>query len=202
MSACGRIWCICGRPLLHHGRVSAPAACKYARALSRQQAFGLAQPQSEHQTQHQGDLDCQIGITRLAAACLAPESIPTIQRFRCHPQCQTATSAKACFVLGPIRYLELHLPDAMTAGGIMFERHDRSINLIALLAPLPTTPERSVHQRPVGRVSPLPTEALAMKQRRNRDHNSCALCSPLPSEKFIETAKWLKAQSFVRSHPR
>jgi hypothetical protein len=47
---------------------------------------------------------------------------------------QTATVAKTCFILRPIRNFEPHLADAMTAGGVMFVWHAGSIERVSVSA--------------------------------------------------------------------
>jgi hypothetical protein len=44
---------------------------------------------------------------------------PPVQRLRRQPQRQTAALAQTRIILGPVRYLEFHLANAMTAGGVM-----------------------------------------------------------------------------------
>jgi hypothetical protein len=89
----------------------------------RQKALRLAQPQAEYEPQGQGGLNRQIGITRLASSCLASWRCPTINSLRRHPKGQTATLAQTRIILGPVRHLELHFADVMTASGVMFVWH-------------------------------------------------------------------------------
>jgi hypothetical protein len=99
-----------------------------------QKPFALAQPQSEYHTQHQGRLDSQIRVKRLAASCLAPWCSPTAKRFRRYPKGHTATATKARLVLLPVRHFELHLAYAMAAGSVMFVRHAGPIKLSSIAA--------------------------------------------------------------------
>ena len=68
----------------------------------------------------------------LATARRALRRLPGRQCLRCHPKRQTSAPTKACLVFRPVRDLELHLANAMAAGGIVLERHRDEDRLLRL----------------------------------------------------------------------
>jgi hypothetical protein len=121
-----------------------------------QQALRLAQPQAEHQAQRQSSFNRQIGVVRLAAAGRPLRRSPRRQGFRREPERQASSAAKACLIFPPVRYLELHLADAMAAGGIMFEGHEDDEPTISIAA------KRSVHQCSPGSIRKTPNFRLEL----------------------------------------
>jgi len=103
-----------------------------------QKAFGLPQSQAEQQAKREGGLDRKIGIAWLPTSRCPLRSAPRRYAFRDYPQRQTAASAKTCLVLRPVCQLELHLADAVTASGIVFERHSTRDQLLRLPLTTPT----------------------------------------------------------------
>jgi len=97
-----------------------------------QEAFGLPQPQAEHQPQRQGSLNRQIGIARLTAARRSLRRSPGRQCLGRHPKRQTSAPTKACLVLPPVRDFELHLANTMAAVGVVLERHRCKSQVIAI----------------------------------------------------------------------
>jgi hypothetical protein len=63
----------------------------------------------------------QIGVARLAPQVVRFGARQDNKASGVEPEDQACSSAKACLISPPVRYLELHLADATAAGGIRFE---------------------------------------------------------------------------------
>ena len=87
------------------------------------QAFALAQSQTEHGLEGQGRRDRQIRVVRLTARRGARLGVPGRDRRLCEPHRQAPALAQGRVVFGPVRDPTPLFRDAVTAISIGLERH-------------------------------------------------------------------------------
>ena len=87
------------------------------------QAFGLAQSQTEHGLERQGRRDRQIRVVRLTARRGARLGVPGRDRLLREPDRQAPALAQGGIILGPVRDPAPLLRDTMPAISIGLERH-------------------------------------------------------------------------------
>src|SRR3954453_20743642 len=121
-----------------------PEQLKYARG----EAFGLAQGKVEDKPEHQHQFDRGVRIPGLTARRGPPRRLPTDEGGLVQPECQVAASLQTSLVSRPVLDPIAGLRDAVTARGIVLERHARDCNGSAAAGPPALAPEGSMHLYP------------------------------------------------------
>ena len=85
--------------------------------------FGLAQGQVEDEPQDQHQLDCQVGVAWLSARRSPARRLPASECCLVKPERQVTAPLQPGLVGGPVRHPETLLRDAVTADGVVLERH-------------------------------------------------------------------------------
>src|SRR3954453_5952342 len=120
-----------------------PEQPKYARG----EAFGLAQGKVEDKPEHQHHFDRGVRIPGLTAGRGPPRRLPAGDGGLVQPECQVAAPLQTSLVSRPVLDLIAGLRDAVTARGIVLERHARDRNGSAAAGPPAPAPGGSLHQR-------------------------------------------------------
>src|SRR6185437_15877371 len=87
------------------------------------ESLGLPQGQVKDEPQRQNQLDRQIRVASLTAGRRPSGRLPPSNRRFVDPQRQVAASLEAGFVLRPVLDTVAGPWNAVTAGGVEFERH-------------------------------------------------------------------------------
>ena len=121
-----------------------PEQPKYARG----EALGLAQSKVEDKPERQHQLDRRVRIPGLTAGRGPPWRVPPSEGSLVQLQGQVTAPLQASLVARPVLNPIAGLRDAVTASGIVLERHARDRNGSAAAGPSTPAPDGSLHQRP------------------------------------------------------
>ncbi len=95
--------------------------------------LGLAQGQVEDEPQGQHQLDRRVGVSRLPTRRGPARGLPAGKGCLVEPERQVAASPQPSFIGRPVRHPPALLRDAVTASGIVLERHPAGVAERSLL---------------------------------------------------------------------
>ena len=99
----------------------------------------------EDKPEHQHQLDRRVRVPGLAAGRGPPRRLPSSQGGLVQPEGQVAAPLQASLIGGPVLDPIAGLRDAVTANGIVLERHARDRNGSAAAGPPTPAPSASLH---------------------------------------------------------
>src|SRR3954453_9897548 len=115
---------------------------------TRSEALGLAQGKVEDKPEHQHQLDRRVRVPGLTAGRGPPRRLPACDGGLVQPECQVAAPLQTSLVSRPVLDPIAGLRDAVTARGIVLERHARDRNRSAAAGPPAPAPDGSMHLYP------------------------------------------------------
>ena len=106
------------RGVIWHGQLEAEQVQNAAA-----ERLGLTQGQVEDEPQRQHQFDREVGVSWLSARRAPARSLPASKGRLVEPERQVSASPQTGLIGRPVRHPPALLRDAMTAGGIVLERH-------------------------------------------------------------------------------